>query len=314
MSEKLQEAILLYNKGDKPQALKLLTEIVKQEPNNSVAWYGLALCLDDLDKKVYCLKRVLSLDPSHKKAQQILEKLQVKEKSPSYQKITEVQPLPVTKKEPPFSWQTVSILGISILICVIIIGVAITGMNAYKPVPTPIPPTRTPRPSPTASIFTRDPMDFIPILPDGFYLDKSTEQVNKTLSDGTRLFSIQYTNKYVSTVGDLSGVIFFFNIYPNESNAISGYEIGLDSYADEQKGTRGDIEIDVADISTLYTSLDVDTNLLNGTIISRVNNVVLATASVTIIDPQAFTEKFFYGFVADIKTIHLQAIEKLPQQ
>ncbi len=46
MSEKLQEAVSLYKKGDKPQAMKLLTEIVKQEPDNSIAWYVLALCID----------------------------------------------------------------------------------------------------------------------------------------------------------------------------------------------------------------------------------------------------------------------------
>jgi tetratricopeptide (TPR) repeat protein len=144
MSEKLQEAVSLYKKGDKSQAMKLLIEIVKQEPNNSVAWYGLALCLDDLDKKIYCLKKVLSLDPSHKKAQQVLENLQVSEKSPNHQKTTESQPLPVTKKKTSFSSQPVFVLGISVLVCVIIIGVALTGMNLYKPVPTSIPQTRTP--------------------------------------------------------------------------------------------------------------------------------------------------------------------------
>ncbi|HEY9760227.1 MAG TPA: tetratricopeptide repeat protein [Oculatellaceae cyanobacterium] len=76
MKEKLQEAVSLYKKGDKAQASKLLAEIVRQEPNNSVAWYGLALCLDDPDKKIYCVKKVLSLDPTHTKAQQLLGKLQ----------------------------------------------------------------------------------------------------------------------------------------------------------------------------------------------------------------------------------------------
>jgi hypothetical protein len=315
MSEKLQEAVSLYNKGDKSQALKLLSEIVKQEPNNSVAWYGLSLCLDDPDKKIYCLKRVLSLDPSHMKAQQSLEKLQAGEKSQSHQKITESQPLPSTKKA-SFSWLEVFIFAIGgmILIGVIIIGVTLTRMNAYKPVPTPIPPTRTPRPSPTASIFTRDPIEFIPILPDGFYLDNSMEQINKTLSDGTRLLSMKYTNKYASTVGDLSGVLFYFNIFPNESEAISGYAIGLETFENEEKLTSQVIEIDGTNISTVYISSPGDSALLQGSIISRVNNIVITTVSFTTFDPQAFTETFFDRFVADIRIIHLKTVEKLLQQ
>lgn len=92
MNEKLQEAVALYKKGDKAQAMKLLAEIVRQEPNNSVAWYGLALCVDESDKKIYCLKKVLNLDPTHKKAQQLLEKLQPAQ--PTEREIIGFQELP----------------------------------------------------------------------------------------------------------------------------------------------------------------------------------------------------------------------------
>ncbi len=314
MNEKLQEAVSMYKKGDKAQALKLLAEIVRQEPNNSVAWYGLALCLDEPDKKIYCLNRVLSLDPTHKKAQQLLEKLQVNEKLPSVQKAVNNLPSPTAKNELSSRWLLLSIIGIVgvILICVVV-GVIFTSIVniLLNSTPTSIPPTHTPRPSPTPSIFTRDPMDFIPILPDGFYIDNSDEQINKTLADGTRLFSIQYTNKYASTVGDLSGVIFFFNIYPNESEAISGYKVGLDSFENEQKLSSEEIEIDGTDISTIYISSPPDKNLLKGSIISRVNNVVFTTESLTAFDSQAFTETFLYGFIADIRNIHLKGVEKL---
>lgn len=78
--EKLKQAISLYKQGNKSQAANLLGEIVRQDPNNSVAWYGLALSLDEPDKKIYCLKKVISLDPSHEKAQQLLENLQPEKK------------------------------------------------------------------------------------------------------------------------------------------------------------------------------------------------------------------------------------------
>lgn len=74
--EKLKEAVSLYKQGNKSEAAILLGEIVRQDPSNSLAWYGLALSLDEPDKKIYCIKKVVSLDPSHQKARQLLEKLQ----------------------------------------------------------------------------------------------------------------------------------------------------------------------------------------------------------------------------------------------
>ena len=75
IDEKLKEAESLYKEGNKAQAAKLLAEIVRQDPNNYMAWYGLALSLDEYDKKVYCLKKVVSLNPSHQKAHQLLGKM-----------------------------------------------------------------------------------------------------------------------------------------------------------------------------------------------------------------------------------------------
>jgi len=79
--DKLEQAVLLYKQGNKPQAARLLGEIVRQDPNNSNAWYGLALSLDEKDKKIFCLKKVLTLEPSHQKAIQLLEQLQTEQKS-----------------------------------------------------------------------------------------------------------------------------------------------------------------------------------------------------------------------------------------
>lgn len=76
----LQQAASLYKQGDKPQAAMLLSGIVRQDPNNSLAWYGLALSLEEPDKKIFCLKKVISLEPSHKKAKQLLMELQPKSK------------------------------------------------------------------------------------------------------------------------------------------------------------------------------------------------------------------------------------------
>jgi hypothetical protein len=75
MNDTLREAVELFNKGEKQQAAKLLGALVIQEPNNASAWYGLALCLDETEKKIYCLQKVLSIYPNHTKARQAIEKL-----------------------------------------------------------------------------------------------------------------------------------------------------------------------------------------------------------------------------------------------
>ena len=75
MTGTLREAFDLYNMGDKQQAAKLLARLVIQQPYNATAWYGLALCIDDSEKKTYCLQKVLSINPNHIKAKQAIEKL-----------------------------------------------------------------------------------------------------------------------------------------------------------------------------------------------------------------------------------------------
>lgn len=100
MDKKLQEAISLYNKGEKAQASKLLGEIVQQNPNNSLAWYGLALCLTDMDKKIYCLQRTLSLDSSNQKAWQLLEKLQSMENPQGHNQPSKVSNISAVNKKP----------------------------------------------------------------------------------------------------------------------------------------------------------------------------------------------------------------------
>lgn len=100
--DKLKQAVSLYKQGNKSQAAILLGEIVRQDPNNSHAWYGLALSLDEPDKKIFCLKKVVSLDPSHQKAQQLLENLQSEQKpSPSTQVKVENSYQPSTQKSNP---------------------------------------------------------------------------------------------------------------------------------------------------------------------------------------------------------------------
>lgn len=312
MNEKLQEAADLYKKGNKSQALKLLTEIVQQEPNNSSAWYGMALCLDDLDKKIYCLERVLGIDPTHKRAKQILEKLQVNGKSPNYNKTTGIQPLPITKKYKIFSWSVVFILGIVIvgIICAVIIGVTMIGMSIFRPVPTSIPPTYTPRPIPTPLIYTGDPIDYYPILPDRFEIDYSIKQIDATLSDGTRTSSIGFRNKEALFNGDLISVVYFINIYTSESRAVSEYQKYINGLKTSEGSIDNDIGIDGADASAMYINAQKD-NLFEGQYISRIRNVVIVNIGYTTYDPQTITEAFMKDFMAELAEVQILSINRL---
>lgn len=82
--DKLKQAELLYKQGNKSQAANLLGEIVRQDPNNSSAWFGLALSIDESDKKIFCLKKVVALEPSHQKALQLLKQLQLEKSSSAF--------------------------------------------------------------------------------------------------------------------------------------------------------------------------------------------------------------------------------------
>lgn len=125
MEENLKEAIALYKKGEKVQASKLLSEIVQRDPNNATAWYGLALCLTDTDKRIYCLQKTIALDPSNQKAKQLLDKLQssknLQSHSPSL--LSKVSQPSSNKKPLSINWSTVitfGVIGVSIIIVLLL--------------------------------------------------------------------------------------------------------------------------------------------------------------------------------------------------
>jgi hypothetical protein len=71
----LEQAAAEMKLGHKNEAQRLLAQAVQQDPNNSSAWYGLAIVLGDETKKKDCLKRVLALKPDHERARAMLAQL-----------------------------------------------------------------------------------------------------------------------------------------------------------------------------------------------------------------------------------------------
>ncbi len=86
MDNNLQQAIALIKSGKKKDGGQILAEIVKKEPRNIDAWLWLTSCVNSNEQRIYCLKKVLEIDPNHNAARSALSKLQQPEQ-PSEQEI-----------------------------------------------------------------------------------------------------------------------------------------------------------------------------------------------------------------------------------
>lgn len=86
MDNNLQEAITLIKSGKKKEGGQILSEIVKKEPRNIDAWLWLTSCVNSNEQRIFCLKKVLEIDPNHNMARSALSKLQQPEQ-PSEQEI-----------------------------------------------------------------------------------------------------------------------------------------------------------------------------------------------------------------------------------
>jgi hypothetical protein len=177
--------------------------------------------------------------------------------------------------------------------------------------PTSIPSTRTPRPSPTLSIFTGEPRNYLPTLPDRFVIDYSIQEIDETLEDGSKLFSVSFIDMEASTNSNVVMVFYFIYMYPSESSAISKYQ----KYASELKAEgEGTLETDVKLIDGVDDSLVyiVEQSNLTGECTSRIKNVILTTVGVmTPYDPQTITEAFMKSFMEDIAEVHMFGILEL---
>lgn len=76
-SEQLSLAISAIKSGDKATGSRLLAAILESEPSNEIAWIWLATSQDDIEKKIFCLKKALSLNPNNYTYVQALIKLEL---------------------------------------------------------------------------------------------------------------------------------------------------------------------------------------------------------------------------------------------
>lgn len=71
----LNRAVGAVKKGNKREAVALFKEVLKINPMNVQAWLGLAWALDEEDKKEFCLKKALAIEPNNRHAIEMLQGL-----------------------------------------------------------------------------------------------------------------------------------------------------------------------------------------------------------------------------------------------
>lgn len=82
-------AVELAKKGDRQGAINILRQVIQQNPKNARAWYLLSQVVDEPEKKISCLMKVLEIDPGNTQAIDRLNKL----KQPTV--LPELNPEPV---------------------------------------------------------------------------------------------------------------------------------------------------------------------------------------------------------------------------
>jgi hypothetical protein len=76
MNPKMQQAIVAARTGQNKEAQILLTQVLKEDPEEVQAWFLLSHLVESEQKQLTYLKRVLALDPHHEKAAQQLAQLE----------------------------------------------------------------------------------------------------------------------------------------------------------------------------------------------------------------------------------------------
>jgi hypothetical protein len=73
----IQQAIDIGNTGNKQEARRILAQVVQQEPKNARAWYLLSQLVDKQDQVIYCLNKVLDIEPNNQKAAERLQRYKI---------------------------------------------------------------------------------------------------------------------------------------------------------------------------------------------------------------------------------------------
>lgn len=73
----IQTGIQFFGSGNISGARQIFLEVLKREPNNEIAWLWLATCVDKVEQKRDCFRKVLAINPSNLNAQKALAELEL---------------------------------------------------------------------------------------------------------------------------------------------------------------------------------------------------------------------------------------------
>lgn len=244
---------------------------------------------------------------------------EINQKLQPQEKIENTLPVPETpKKRTNRLTGNRSLLVGGVISIVVLSIIGIVGITKYSNATTILPtiPTITSQPAATKipgtsapSIIKEEPIDFLPELPDGFEIDLAIDQVDRTLGDGTRLFSAGFINRQALNPGDVVKVVYFIKFYPSEAKAISEYRNYLGSLQAQAGGLDSEIGVEGTDASAVYLTLQ-DDHVATGQYISRIKNVTVITIGLTTYDPQTINEPFLKSFIANVAKFHLLGVYK----
>lgn len=71
----LRAGIEAARAGDLERAANYFAHVVQADPASEKGWYGLGMCLTQPERRVFCLRRVLALNPNHMQARAQLDQL-----------------------------------------------------------------------------------------------------------------------------------------------------------------------------------------------------------------------------------------------
>jgi hypothetical protein len=130
----LQQAIDAIKSGKRDRGQALLTNVLKLDPQNEIAWQWLSVCQNNDENKIYCLKKALEINPANSRTKDALDKLVAKNQnkietpsldlltSQNYQSVPQNSSNGVNQdKSSQFPWIPISI-GIVILVVVLGLG------------------------------------------------------------------------------------------------------------------------------------------------------------------------------------------------